>query len=189
MRCAENEPSHPVRAEQHEHAPLYDRAFPTLRGAISPLARGLAVSEVVDVRRIPFSRRNPQFNRDRLTADLRQHGIGYCHLGSGRIARSGRGGALPPHCLAKSVLQELRGLCADETVSRCVAHTLARRRATRLRHHVRGRRLAAMPPPDHLRLSDPAEIRGTAHSSRRLQRARTLFAVRIGRAGWNAALC
>jgi uncharacterized protein (DUF488 family) len=38
------------------------------------------VSEVVDVRRIPFSRRNPQFNRDRLTADLRQQGIGYRHL-------------------------------------------------------------------------------------------------------------
>jgi uncharacterized protein (DUF488 family) len=38
------------------------------------------VSEVVDVRRIPFSRRNPQFNRDRLAGDLRQHGIGYRHL-------------------------------------------------------------------------------------------------------------
>ena len=38
------------------------------------------VNEVVDVRRIPFSRRNPQFNRDRLAADLRQQGIGYRHL-------------------------------------------------------------------------------------------------------------
>jgi uncharacterized protein (DUF488 family) len=38
------------------------------------------VSEVVDVRRIPFSRRNPQFNRERLADDLRQHGIGYRHL-------------------------------------------------------------------------------------------------------------
>jgi uncharacterized protein (DUF488 family) len=38
------------------------------------------VSEVVDVRRIPFSRRNPQFNRERVADDLRQHGIGYRHL-------------------------------------------------------------------------------------------------------------
>jgi uncharacterized protein (DUF488 family) len=38
------------------------------------------VTEVVDVRRIPFSRRNPQFNRDRLAGDLRQRGIGYRHL-------------------------------------------------------------------------------------------------------------
>jgi uncharacterized protein (DUF488 family) len=38
------------------------------------------VSEVVDVRRIPFSRRNPQFNRDRLAGDLHQHRIGYRHL-------------------------------------------------------------------------------------------------------------
>jgi uncharacterized protein (DUF488 family) len=38
------------------------------------------VTEVMDVRRIPFSRRNPQFSRDRLAADLHQHGIGYRHF-------------------------------------------------------------------------------------------------------------
>jgi uncharacterized protein (DUF488 family) len=38
------------------------------------------VSEVVDVRRIPFSRRNPQFNRERLADQLRQHAINYRHL-------------------------------------------------------------------------------------------------------------
>ena len=38
------------------------------------------MGEIVDVRRVPFSRRNPQFNRDQLTGDLRQHGIGYRHL-------------------------------------------------------------------------------------------------------------
>lgn len=38
------------------------------------------VSKLVDVRRIPFSRRNPQFNRERLAGDLRQHSIAYWHL-------------------------------------------------------------------------------------------------------------
>jgi len=38
------------------------------------------VRRLVDVRRIPFSRRNPQFNSERLAGDLRQHGIAYWHL-------------------------------------------------------------------------------------------------------------
>jgi uncharacterized protein (DUF488 family) len=38
------------------------------------------VTKLVDVRRIPFSRRNPQFNRERLAGDLRQRGISYWHL-------------------------------------------------------------------------------------------------------------
>jgi uncharacterized protein (DUF488 family) len=38
------------------------------------------VRRLVDVRRIPFSRRNPQFNRERLAGDLRHHGIAYWHL-------------------------------------------------------------------------------------------------------------
>ena len=38
------------------------------------------VTKLVDVRRIPFSRRNPQFNRDRLANELLQHQIAYWHL-------------------------------------------------------------------------------------------------------------
>jgi uncharacterized protein (DUF488 family) len=38
------------------------------------------VMELVDVRRIPFSRRNPQFNRDRLASALREHEIAYRHV-------------------------------------------------------------------------------------------------------------
>ena len=38
------------------------------------------VTKIVDVRRIPFSRRNPQFSRDRLARDLLQHGIAYSHI-------------------------------------------------------------------------------------------------------------
>jgi uncharacterized protein (DUF488 family) len=38
------------------------------------------VSKLVDVRRSPFSRFNPQFNRDRLADSLLQHEITYWHL-------------------------------------------------------------------------------------------------------------
>jgi uncharacterized protein (DUF488 family) len=53
------------------------------------------VTKLVDVRRIPFSRRNPQFNRERLAGDLRQHNIGYWHLETlgGRRDSSAEGGS------------------------------------------------------------------------------------------------
>ena len=38
------------------------------------------VETVVDVRTIPKSRHNPQFNKDDLTANLLKHNIGYIHL-------------------------------------------------------------------------------------------------------------
>lgn len=38
------------------------------------------VSRVVDVRRIPRSQHNPQFNQDCLSRSLREAGIGYVHL-------------------------------------------------------------------------------------------------------------
>ena len=44
------------------------------------LLQAHGVKRVVDVRTIPRSRHNPQFNRDTLPADLRGAGIGYEHL-------------------------------------------------------------------------------------------------------------
>jgi hypothetical protein len=38
------------------------------------------VEELVDIRTIPRSRHNPQFNSDALAKSLRRHGIGYVHL-------------------------------------------------------------------------------------------------------------
>jgi len=38
------------------------------------------VKQLVDVRTIPKSRRNPQFGQDQLAAALEQHGIRYIHL-------------------------------------------------------------------------------------------------------------
>lgn len=44
------------------------------------LLRAHGVKRVVDVRTMPRSRRNPQFNKDTLSTRLRGAGIGYVHL-------------------------------------------------------------------------------------------------------------
>ncbi len=44
------------------------------------LLRAHAATLVVDVRKMPGSRRNPQFGRDVLSQALRQAGIGYMHM-------------------------------------------------------------------------------------------------------------
>jgi uncharacterized protein (DUF488 family) len=43
--------------------------------------RSASVTAVADVRSMPFSRRNPQFNRDTLRDELRMDGIAYVFLG------------------------------------------------------------------------------------------------------------
>src|SRR5437868_5239845 len=43
--------------------------------------RNASVTAVADVRSMPFSRRNPQFNRDTLRDELRIDGIAYVFLG------------------------------------------------------------------------------------------------------------
>jgi uncharacterized protein (DUF488 family) len=39
------------------------------------------IQRLIDVRTIPRSRHNPQFNREKLSAALRRHGIHYRHMG------------------------------------------------------------------------------------------------------------
>jgi uncharacterized protein (DUF488 family) len=46
------------------------------------------ITAVADVRSRPFSRRHPQFNKERLAAALAQHGIAYVFLGKELGARS-----------------------------------------------------------------------------------------------------
>ena len=48
--------------------------------AFLKLLRASSVERIVDVRTIPRSRRNPQFNRETLSAKLRARGIGYVWL-------------------------------------------------------------------------------------------------------------
>jgi uncharacterized protein (DUF488 family) len=54
--------------------------------------QGTGVRTLVDVRRFPSSRRNPQFNRDALSASVEAAGIAYCHveeLGGRRTGEAG----------------------------------------------------------------------------------------------------
>lgn len=46
------------------------------------------ITAIADVRSQPFSRRNPQFNKDRLAAELGERGIAYVFLGKELGARS-----------------------------------------------------------------------------------------------------
>lgn len=46
------------------------------------------VTAVADVRSSPFSRHNPQFNKEALTAELKKHGIAYVFVGKELGARS-----------------------------------------------------------------------------------------------------
>jgi uncharacterized protein (DUF488 family) len=56
------------------------------------IVRGAGVRELVDVRTVPRSRRHPQFDRDALTRELPDRGVGYRHekaLGGFRRPRPG----------------------------------------------------------------------------------------------------
>jgi uncharacterized protein (DUF488 family) len=59
--------------------------------ALLKLLRAHGVQRVIDVRTIPRSRRNPQFNREILSTKLRSARIGYVHLGKlGGLRRARR---------------------------------------------------------------------------------------------------
>jgi len=44
------------------------------------LLQAHAVTRVVDVRKVPCSRHNPQFNKDSLPGSLKKAGLGYVHM-------------------------------------------------------------------------------------------------------------
>jgi uncharacterized protein (DUF488 family) len=52
------------------------------------LLRAHKITAIADVRSTPYSRRNPQFNRDNLRAALKEHAIQYAFLGKELGARS-----------------------------------------------------------------------------------------------------
>jgi uncharacterized protein (DUF488 family) len=49
-------------------------------GELVDVLDGVPIRRLVDVRTVPRSRRNPQFNRDELAAFLPRHGIEYRHV-------------------------------------------------------------------------------------------------------------
>jgi uncharacterized protein (DUF488 family) len=49
-------------------------------GELGDLLRGAGVTEVIDVRRFPGSRRHPQFSSEAMAAWLPEHEVGYRHV-------------------------------------------------------------------------------------------------------------
>jgi len=50
-------------------------------GEFIELLNKVQISAIADVRSTPYSRHQPQFNRESLAKDLKKHGIGYAFLG------------------------------------------------------------------------------------------------------------
>jgi uncharacterized protein (DUF488 family) len=59
------------------------------------LLRAHGVTTLVDIRTVPRSRHNPQFNREALARDLPERGIAYVHLAALGGLRHGLGDASP----------------------------------------------------------------------------------------------
>ncbi len=57
-------------------------------GKFLGLIQKQGVTAIVDVRSVPYSRFNPQFNREELRSALKEHGIRYVYLGKELGARS-----------------------------------------------------------------------------------------------------
>ena len=82
-----------MSGEEHSESPPTVLTIGHSTRAIEEFSRLLkahGVTRVVDVRTVPRSRRNPQFNRDKLPASLKVAGIAYTHtagLGGLRHAR------------------------------------------------------------------------------------------------------
>ena len=81
------------------------------------ILRAAEVGMVVDVRRMPGSRANPQFDQDRLAEALAEFQIGYEHIASWRTLRkSPRCSARVERRLAKPKLPQLCRFCAFRRV-------------------------------------------------------------------------
>jgi uncharacterized protein (DUF488 family) len=71
------------------------------------------VQTLVDVRRFPASRRNPQFNREALAANLAQGGIEYRHAGALGGRRSGESGEERFDCIRVPAFRSYAARMAD----------------------------------------------------------------------------
>ena len=72
-----------------------------------------SVTTLVDVRTVPRSRRNPQFNTDELAVALPRSGIAYVHLAALGGLAAWRGHRFAQHRLAQRQFSRLRRLHAN----------------------------------------------------------------------------
>ena len=82
------------------------------------------VATLVDVRRFPGSRRNPQFNRAALAEDLESAGIAFLHLSDLGGRRSGVPGEDRFACLRVSAFRSYAAWMSSEQWQRAIAHAL-----------------------------------------------------------------
>jgi uncharacterized protein (DUF488 family) len=80
------------------------------------LLRSVEVTLVVDVRTVPRSRTNPQYNRETLPDTWPQFKVSYEHIAS--LARRTRRFIQRQRILAEQELSQLRGLRYEPTLSR-----------------------------------------------------------------------
>ena len=130
------------------------------------LLRESGVDLVIDVRSMPRSRTNPQFNQESLPEALAPWQIGYrayrrARRPAGKVARRR---AFAQCLLASAQLSELCRLCPDGAVRRRPGAAPGTRRGATVRDHVRRSGLVALPPPDHCRLPSGRRRASDAHS-------------------------
>lgn len=115
--------------------------------ALLGVLRGPGIEVVADIRSQPFSRYNPQFNREKFSAALAEAGLGYLFLGAelggrppepefygsagqvryGALARTERFDAGLRRLLAESGRQRVAMLCSEEDPRRCHRRLLVSR--------------------------------------------------------------
>ena len=96
---------------------------------VNELVAALAEAEVetlVDVRRFPSSRRNPQFNRDPLAAPLHDAGIEYVHAVELGGRRSGEPGEELFSCIGVPAFRSYAARMRTEVWQAALADSLAR---------------------------------------------------------------
>ena len=88
------------------------------------LLKAHAVQRVIDVRTIPLSRHNPQFNRDQLSSALHRVRMHYTHmpgLGGLRHARSDSSNTAWRNASFRGYADYMQTAAFDENLSRCIA--------------------------------------------------------------------
>ena len=129
------------------------------------LLRAHGIERVVDVRSIPKSRHNPQFNRETLSAKLRGARISYVHLRrlGGLAPRAAR---FAEHGLAQRVVSRIRRLHADAGIREGIAEIDQIGEAEKDGNHVRGSGALAVPPFAHRRRAHRARDSRSAYCQR-----------------------
>ena len=135
-------------------------------GEFVDLLSKVEVQLVVDVRTVPRSRTNPQYNSDVLPKTLSESQIAYQHIAALGGLRGRRRDVLGgrERVLAESEVSQLRGLRHERGLPFRPDQAARIGACYAVRNHVCGGRVVAMSSADHRRLSDCCRRDGIPHS-------------------------